>query len=110
MAFNVTSTMVNGVAQITLSGELDAAVVHTFRDTIDEAAAAHAKHVALFMLDLEYMSSAGLRALVYAKQKLGAGVTISLIGVQEQVRYLITRTGFQNSVILLDAYDAAQIE
>jgi anti-anti-sigma factor len=110
MAFNSVYEMVNGVAKITLTGELDAAAAPTFRADVEKAAAAKVRSVALIMKDLEYMASAGLRALVFAKQKMGSSVEIFMIGLQEPVMETITMTGFQNSVTFLDEYDAAKIE
>jgi anti-anti-sigma factor len=110
MAFTSTFEMVNGVAKIKLAGELDAAAAPTFRADVEKAAAAKAKNVALLMKDLEYMASAGLRALVFAKQKMGPQVNIYMIGAQEPVLETITMTGFQNSVTFMDEYDAAKIE
>lgn len=110
MAFKSTYELVNNVAKITLSGELDAAAAPTFRADVEKAATDKAKAVALLMADLEYMASAGLRALVFAKQKMGPQVEIYMIALQETVMETITMTGFQNSVTFLDAYDAAKIE
>jgi anti-sigma B factor antagonist len=110
MAFKSVLEIVNNVAKISLSGELDAAAAPTFRADVEKAAAAKVKAVALFMKDLEYMASAGLRALVFAKQKMGSQVVIYMIGLQEPVMETITMTGFQNSVTFLDEYDTAKIE
>lgn len=110
MAFKSALEIVNGVAKITLSGELDAAAAPAFRTDVEKAAAAKVKAVALLMKDLEYMASAGLRALVFAKQKMGTQTTIYMIDLQENVRETITMTGFQNSVTFLDEYDATSIE
>jgi len=110
MSFSVTSEMKNGIAQFTLVGELDAAAAGTFRDAIEQAAASHPKRVVLIMNELTYMASAGLRALVFAKQKMSASVDIYLIGVQEPVYETLEMTGFHHSVVLLDTYDAAEIE
>ncbi len=110
MAFKSVLVINNGVARITLSGELDAAAAPTFRADVEKAAAEKVRAVALEMKDLEYMASAGLRALVFAKQKMGPATEIFMIGLQEMVMETITMTGFQNSVTFLDAYDAARIE
>jgi anti-anti-sigma factor len=111
MAFEATLEMADGgVAKITLSGELDASVAQEFRDKVDLAASKGAKRLVLIVNDLEYMASAGLRSLIFAKQKMGAGVDIFVIGAQAPIVDTLTMTGFHHSVIMLEEYDAAQIE
>ncbi len=110
MAFDATLEMKKDVGLISLTGELDASVAQTFRDRIEEASAQHAKKLVLMLEGLDYMSSAGLRTLVFAKQKMGGGVTIYVVGAQPQVVEPIKQTGFHHSVVMMDAYDAAVIE
>lgn len=100
----------NGVAKITLTGELDASVAQDFRTRIEEASAQQAKKLVLLLAALDYMSSAGLRTLVFAKQKMGQSVTIYVVGAQPQVVEPIRQTGFHHSVVMLDDYDTAVIE
>lgn len=110
MAFTSSFEIVKGVAKLTLVGELDTYAAAQFRTQIEEVAAQKPRRIALLMKDLDYMSSAGIRELVYTKQKLGADVDLYLIGVQEAVLSTINMTGIQHSVIMLDEYDAAEIE
>ncbi len=106
MAFNVTTNMLaDGTAELTLSGELDASVANEFKLAVEKAAAEKAKRLVLIMKDLEFMSSAGLRVLVFAKQKMGTGVDIYVIGAQDAVRDTIEMTGFHHSVIMQDEYN-----
>ena len=107
MAFNVTSNMMaDGTAELTLFGELDASVANEFKAAVEKAAAEKAKRLVLNMKDLEFMSSAGLRVLVFAKQKMGSDVDIYVIAAQDPVRDTIEMTGFQHSVIMQDVYSA----
>ena len=111
MAFNVSLQMTDtGIAKITLAGELDASVAAAFRSEIENAAGQGAKRLVLLMEQLDYMASAGLRALVFAKQKMGSQVDIYIVGAQESVMETIEMTGFHHSVVILDSYDAAEIE
>lgn len=110
MAFEANLETTNNIAKITLSGELDAATAPTFKEKVEAAAAETPKKLVLMMNDLEYMASAGLRVLIFAKQKMPKDVDIYMIGVQETVMDTITKTGFDQSVYLLDEYDAAKIE
>ncbi len=110
MAFDAVLEMKDSVALITLTGELDASVAGDFRTRIEEASAQSAKKLVLMAEGLEYMSSAGLRTLVFAKQKMGQGVTIYVVGARPEVLEPIQQTGFHHSVVLMDAYDASVIE
>jgi anti-sigma B factor antagonist len=110
MAFSATLTMEAGIAKITMSGDLDANMVPVFQKEIEAAAAQKAKHLVLMMSDLEYIASAGLRALVFARQKMGPGVDIYVVGAQQQVMDTIQMTGFDRSIIAVDNYDAKTIK
>ncbi len=105
MAFSSNLEMQNGVARITLAGEMDASVAPQFRADVDKAAQQGPSRLVLLMQDLDYMSSAGLRALIAAKQRMGSGVDIYVVGAQETILETLQLTGFHNSVIIVDSYD-----
>lgn len=104
MALTTTCAITNDVAKIHLSGELDASVAGQFKEVVEQAAAQHPQRLVLFMNELDFMASAGLRVLIFAKQKLGAGVNIYLIGCQGPVLSTLEMSGFHQSVFLQDAY------
>ncbi len=107
MAFSVSSKMMkNGTAELFLVGELDASVANEFKQAVEQAAADKAKKLVLNMKELEFMSSAGLRVLVFAKQKMGSDVDIYVIAAQAPVRDTIEMTGFHHSVIMQDEFRA----
>ncbi len=100
----------SGVAKITLSGKLDGSTAQQFQQLIEQAVAEKAKRIALLLGGLTFMASAGLRVLVFAKQKVGSSVDIYVIEAQEQVVETIKMTGLDYSVVMLDAYDSAVVE
>ena len=53
---------------------------------------------------------AGLRVLVFAKQKMSSEVDLFIVGAHDAVKETITMTGFHYSCIMLDSYDAEVIE
>ena len=110
MAFNATLETTEGIAKITVSGELDASSAPAFKTEVEKAAAEHPKRLVLMMQDLDYMASAGLRVLIFAKQKMGADVDIYIVGAQEMVLDTLQKTGYDQGVIVMDEYDATKIE
>jgi anti-anti-sigma factor len=104
MAFESTYTMQDGVAFVTLKGELDAASAGQFKTAIEQIAAEKPTRLVMLISELTFMASAGLRVLVFAKQKMGAGVSIYVVGAQGPVLGTLTMSGFHQSVYLQDSY------
>ena len=104
MAFDATVEIDKNVAKITLTGDLDASSAGIFKDTIEQASLSNPSRLVLFMENLDFMASAGLRVLVFAKQKMGAGVYIYLIAPQAPVLSSLEMSGFHHSVYIQDTY------
>ena len=107
MALTVTSTYQSGVAHMTLIGRLDANTAGTFKTEIENVAASKPQTLALFLEKLEYMASAGIRMLVFTKQKLGANVDIYVVAANEQIVNTLAMTGVDKSVIFVDEFEPA---
>lgn len=105
MTLDINLVIEGEVAKITLAGELDGSNAGDFKLKIEEAAAAEAKKLVLFMDDLEFMASAGLRVLVFSKQKMGAGVDVYVIGADEMILDTIKKTGLNHSLIIQETYE-----
>jgi anti-anti-sigma factor len=104
MAFDITTRINGAIVEITLSGELDAGSAPRFRQELEAAAPGKPTTLVLHTRDLEYIASAGIRMLIFAKQKMGAAVTLYVVAPQEQVLDTLKRTGLQNSVVVVDQY------
>ncbi len=104
MAFDVTVRTDGDVVKMTLIGELDAATAPEFQRAVEEAAAASPRRLVLFVKDLTFLASAGLRVLIFATQKLGDDVAIHVVAPQESVLSTLEMSGFDQSVYIEDAY------
>ena len=90
---------------ITLSGELDAASARAFQGKVEEAAALNPQRLVVMAGGLTFMASAGLRVLIFAKQKMGEAVSIHVVGAEGPVLRTIEMSGFDRAVHLMDTYD-----
>ena len=106
MSFNVTIETfdeASRTARATLTGELDASVAGQFKEAVDKMVALHPTSVVLLMHKLEFMASAGLRVLIFAKQKLGGDVPLTLVAFQPPVLSTLEMSGFAQGVHLTDS-------
>jgi anti-anti-sigma factor len=104
MAFSAELEMIDGIAKIALSGELDASTASIFQEEIKKANVPELKHLVLLMADLDFMASAGLRVLIFAKQSMSRDVDIYVISPQETVLDTLQKTGIDQSLIVQDRY------
>jgi len=105
-----TETSERGIVTITLTGHLNAANAPEFQRALEQAAALPPVALVLLLAELEYMSSAGLRVILFGKQKMGPKVRIYAVAPREDVRETIRLSGFHHALTFLDAYDATLIE
>lgn len=90
---------------IRLVGELDSKSAPDLNDLIGQASQHPVDRLVLLMDRLDYLSSAGLRCLVFAHQKFGPAVEIVLVGTKREVAETIQLTGLDRSVTMQDPAD-----
>jgi anti-anti-sigma factor len=104
MALEILLKTTDQVAEIHLTGELDATTAPLFQAELEKAAGLKPKYLVLQVKHLVYIASAGIRMLIFAKQKMGRGVDVYVIAPQEQILDTIKRTGLSNSVIIQEQF------
>ncbi|MFI5934572.1 STAS domain-containing protein [Actinoplanes sp. NPDC051494] len=102
MSFTTSLTRSGSTVIIKLDGELDASTAGDFRKQIDIAAETGVERLVLDMAKLTYLSSAGLRGLVFARQKMEDSVSIVLVQASDEVERTIRMVGFHHSVVFAD--------
>ncbi|MCP1386214.1 anti-sigma factor antagonist [Runella salmonicolor] len=104
MDFTITSEVVDKVAKLKLAGELDSLSARVFQKEIEKVALESPTELVLDLENLSFMSSAGLRVLIFSKQKMGVGLTIYIVKPQEIIVDTLEKTGLQHSVNIVDQY------
>lgn len=92
------------VAKITLAGELDSLSAREFQSEIEKLAADAPDELVLFVEKLNFISSAGLRVLIFAKQKIGTNLSVYVVKPQESIVETMEKTGLQHSVNIVEHY------
>jgi anti-anti-sigma factor len=104
MALSLTLVAREGIAEITLAGELDSASAPLFQAELEKAAALMPRRLVLMVAALDFMASAGIRMLIFAKQKMGRQVDLYVIAPQEPILETLRRTGLLHSLIVQTDY------
>ncbi|NBQ21762.1 MAG: anti-sigma factor antagonist, partial [Synechococcaceae bacterium WB6_3B_236] len=60
-------------------------------------------HLKIELTEVNFMSSAGLRALVFAKQKMVHDSVVSVVNANEEIKDVITKTGLSTAVSFINS-------
>jgi anti-anti-sigma factor len=102
MTFTASLSLAGDIAAISIAGELDASTAPRFHEKIEEAVRSNVARLEIHADELTYISSAGLRSLLYAQQKMGTGGGIVLIGAKGPVATVIRTAGLDRSIQMPD--------
>lgn len=93
------------VAKVTLVDKIDTTNAPALADELKKLIGKNLERVVFMVKDLKYISSAGLRAIVFAKQKIGQNVQVYLIGAAKEIHNIFKMTGFDSFVKIQDTYE-----
>ena len=94
------------VSKVKLHGHIDASIAPELMNELKELIAQKdkIKKLVFYADELEYIASAGLRSIVFAKQKLGGKVEVFLIGASEVVLDVFKMTGIDKFLTIQDTF------
>lgn len=90
-----------GDVDVTLKGRLDATVAPKLHEEMAKLQGSEVKKVTFHVKELDYIASAGLRVIIFSKQKLGRDTQIFMEDVNDDVRQVIEMTGCDNFVTII---------
>lgn len=95
----------DGIVKIHLSGRLDATNAGELMEELKKLQGEDISEIAYLASGLEYIASAGLRVIIFSKQKIGMKAKVFLIGAQDPVVEVVKMSGLDNFLIIQDSYD-----
>ena len=95
----------DGVAKIDLGERVDTTNAGDLTECLRTLVGQDVTKVVLEAENLEYLSSAGLRAIVFAKQKIGQSLEVILVAAKEEIADVIKMTGFDSFVSIQDSFE-----
>lgn len=88
-----------------LVGQVDTKSAPQLLETLTEIGLAELAELRIHAMELTFLSSAGLRALVFAKQKMPHTSRLILIGGSEDIKSTVIRTGLGSAVTIVDTVE-----
>jgi anti-anti-sigma factor len=92
------------VIKVVLEGRLDAMNAEALQNELKKFTGQKAAKLVFMAKDLEYISSAGLRVIIFAKQKVGVDAHLFLVAAPEAILNVIKMSGLDNFMTILDTY------
>lgn len=86
------------IQEITLKGHLDATQAPVLMEEMKKLIGTQVSKIVFHMEELEYIASAGLRVIIFTKQKVGYHAEVIMKGVIPEVKSVMDMTGLDNFV------------
>jgi anti-anti-sigma factor len=104
MTQNFTVEWEGPVATVTLRSRIDSSNAQQLADALIALVDQNISRLVFVAKELEYISSAGLRAVVFAKQKLGQDSQVHLVSASPEIVNIFVVTGFDRFIVIEDSY------
>ncbi len=88
---------------IHLAGQVDTKSAPELLDKLTQVGLPELSELRIIAMELTFLSSAGLRALVFARQKMPHTSRLVLVGGSEDIKATVIRTGLGNAVTIVDS-------
>ncbi len=106
MNLTIESVAADGYWLLTLTGDVDTKTAPSLLHALTQIELATIQDLRIEMAAVGFLSSAGLRALVFAKQKMPHESRLILIGTNTEISDVIAKTGLTQAVMLVPNHDS----
>jgi anti-anti-sigma factor len=103
MTLSIQSIEENEIVTLALQGDVDTKTAPELLEVLTNLKLKEISHLKIDLTEVNFMSSAGLRALVFAKQKMAHDSVVSVVNANEEIKDVITKTGLSTAVSFINS-------
>ena len=103
MTLSIQSIEENEIVTLVLQGDVDTKTAPELLEVLTNLKLKEISHLKIELTEVNFMSSAGLRALVFAKQKMVHDSVVSVVNANEEIKDVITQTGLSTAVSFINS-------
>jgi len=103
MTLRIQSIEENEIVTLVLQGDVDTKTAPELLEVLTNLKLKEISHLKIELTEVNFMSSAGLRALVFAKQKMVHDSVVSVVNANEEIKDVITKTGLSTAVSFINS-------
>lgn len=105
MQLTIETITTDSYHMLCLSGDVDTKTAPSLMEALTALELASLNELRIDMAAVGFLSSAGLRALVFAKQKMPHTSRLVLVGTSSEIADVITKTGLSQAMTLVGSHD-----
>lgn len=105
MQLTIETITTDSYHMLSLSGDVDTKTAPSLMEALTALELASLSELRIDMGSVGFLSSAGLRALVFAKQKMPHASRLILVGTSSEIADVITKTGLSQAMTLVASHD-----
>ena len=92
----------NQIVTLVLQGDVDTKTAPELLEVLTTLKLKELSELKIDLTEVNFMSSAGLRALVFAKQKMNHDSIVSVVHPNDEIKDVIIKTGLSNAISFIN--------
>jgi|LauGreSBDMM110SN_4_FD.fasta_scaffold235274_1 anti-sigma B factor antagonist len=102
MTLTIRTIEENQIVTLVLQGDVDTKTAPELLEVLTTFKLKELSELKIDLAEVNFMSSAGLRALIFAKQKMNHDSIVSVVNSNDEIKDVIIKTGLSNAVSFIN--------
>ena len=102
MTLTIRTIEENQIVTLVLQGDVDTKTAPELLEVLTTLKLKELSELKIDLTEVNFMSSAGLRALVFAKQKMNHDSIVSVVHPNDEIKDVIIKTGLSNAISFIN--------